>query len=229
MSIAGLLQATPALSGAAADDVAEMARTARVRSLTRGAALWRAGDAPFGLCIVQRGLIKVVRVSANGDPMICGLFGPRTTIGELALLRSIPYPADAIVATPQAEIIVVERGLVERHAKSRPEFALSLVRCIHEKVATLHDKIDILSAGSVEARLATALLKLHAEYGDEQEDGSAHIPVVLSRKELASLVSTSLETSIRTMSRWTRAGVLSTTTAGFLIHDLAALTLASQG
>ena len=85
---------------------------------------------------------------------------------------------------------------------------------------TLHDKIEILGAGAVESRLATALLKLHAQFGDELEDDSCIVPVALSRRELAELVSTSFETAIRIMSRWEHQGVLATHDRGFTLFNI---------
>jgi len=104
-----------------------------------------------------------------------------------------------------------------------PELGVSIACSVHRKLSMLHDKIDILSAGAVDARLATALLKLHEEFGDELADGTSFIPVALSRRELAKLVSTAFETAIRTMSRWEHAGVLATTDRGFVLHDISVL------
>jgi CRP/FNR family transcriptional regulator len=91
----------------------------------------------------------------------------------------------------------------------------------------LHDKIDVLSAGSVEARLAMLLLKLYEQLGDDFEDGTSRIPVPLSRQELADLISTSFETAIRVIARWERAGVVSTDAEGFTLKDVAELRRAS--
>jgi CRP/FNR family transcriptional regulator len=91
----------------------------------------------------------------------------------------------------------------------------------------LHDKIDVLSAGSVNARLATLLIKLYRQFGDEMEGGVARILVPLSRQELADLVATSFETAIRVLTRWERDGVVSTDPDGFTLHDVGALTIAS--
>jgi len=104
-----------------------------------------------------------------------------------------------------------------------PTLGLALICSVHKKLMTLHDKIEILGAGAVEARLATALLKLHAEFGDELDDGTSIIPVALSRRELAEFVSTSFETAIRTMSRWEQEGVLSTDPRGFNLFKISVL------
>jgi CRP/FNR family transcriptional regulator len=104
-----------------------------------------------------------------------------------------------------------------------PALGASIACSMHTKLAALHGSIEVLSAGTVESRLATALLKLYDQLGDDFEDGTSGIPVALSRRELAELVSTSLETAIRVMTRWERQGVLETTGEGFTIVDRSAL------
>ena len=82
----------------------------------------------------------------------------------------------------------------------------------------MHSKVEILSAGSVESRMAALLLDLSRRFGDDFDDGSVSIPIALSRQELASLVSTSFETAIRVMSKWQKKGVLETRPDGFVIR-----------
>ncbi len=223
MSVVDFLRRTPALAAASPEDIDRMASLASVKKLQRGAFVWRAGDIPLSLAVVRSGLIKLSRTSANGRTHLCGLFGAPESIGDLVLLRGAPYPASAIVATTTACVVSVPRELLLTAIARRPEVVESLTSSIHKKLLALHDKIEILGAGSVEARLATALLKLHADLGDELDDGSSIITVALSRRELAELVSTSFETAVRTMSRWEREGVLRTHTNGFTLYDKARL------
>jgi CRP/FNR family transcriptional regulator, nitrogen oxide reductase regulator len=49
------------------------------------------------------------------------------------------------------------------------------------------------------------------------------IPLVLSRQEFADMIGTTIETSIRIMSRWGKDGVVRTDKDGFSIVDRAAL------
>jgi CRP-like cAMP-binding protein len=56
-----------------------------------------------------------------------------------------------------------------------PKLTLNLFRGFEQKFTALHDKIDILSAGSVEARLAALLLKLYEHFGDEFADGTLRL------------------------------------------------------
>jgi len=223
MSLVHVLQRTPSLAGLDLAGLTRMASFASQRSYQRGAVLWQAGDQPRALTVIRNGLIKILRVGGNGRVSICGLFGAPESIADVMLLKATPYPASAVVATDTASIVTIPRELVLECLAKCPELGVSIACSVHRKLSMLHDKIDILSAGAVDARLATALLKLHEEFGDELADGTSFIPVALSRRELAELVSTAFETAIRTMSRWEHAGVLATTDRGFVLHDISVL------
>ncbi len=203
--------------------VADAARTASVRALSRGDHLWRAGDKAQQFILILSGLVKIVRRIPDGTEAILALFGPRESVGDVAVIGRRTYPADAVVASDQAEIVRVEGepllGLMER----RPDVATSLNRTLVSHTQLLHTKIGVMSAGSVPKRLATLLLSLAERFGDEQEDGTVRIPVAISRGELACLVSARVETTIRAIRQWERAGLVTTEPSGFVLHDVVAL------
>jgi CRP-like cAMP-binding protein len=229
MGVREFIERTPALSSAATEVLDRMADTAATRSYKRGELLWQAGDPARNLTIIKAGLVKVVRPTSRGRAAICGLFGPPDTVGDLAVLRGVPYPADAIVATETATIISIPGRFLSEASEKNPGFAVSLACAMHTKLSALHDKVDVLSAGAVEARLALLLLKLYDKFGDDFDDGTSVIPVALSRRELAELVATSFETAIRVMTRWDREGVLETTPTGFFVKRIDALREATGG
>jgi CRP/FNR family transcriptional regulator len=224
-----VLQRTPALAGADGAVLRRLAALASSRTYHRGALLWRAGDEARSFNVVRAGLVKVVRTGAGGRRTTCGLFGPPESIGDVVLLKGAPYPAEAVVATETATILTIPRAAVLACVEGSPQLAMSIACAVHAKIMSLHDSIDVLSAGAVEARLATALLKLYDRFGDDFDDGTCLIPVTLPRRELADLVSTAVETVIRVMTRWEREGVVATVENGFVIRDHEALrTVASR-
>jgi CRP-like cAMP-binding protein len=99
---------------------------------------------------------------------------------------------------------------------------------IAQRVQALQAKVQILSAGGVEARLASLLLDLAERFGDELDDDTVVIPLALSRQDLANLVSTTFETTVRVMSRWQKAGWVQTTEDGFVLRNVEALAQAAR-
>lgn len=200
----------------------------RVR-LARGEALWRAGDAATSFTIICSGLVKIVRPTPDAGEAIVGLFGPRETIGDSAVLERGTYPADAITSSERCEICRVDAAPVLAAMNQRPEVARSLNQALLEHTRALQEKIRIMSAGSVTRRLATLLLHLADRFGDELGDGTTLIPVDLSRAELASLIGARPETTIRTLSRWRKAGDVVPAAEGFLVPDRARLEREATG
>lgn len=218
-----VLQRTPSLAGADPGVLSRLAALASSRTYERGALLWRAGELAHSFNVVKAGLIKVVRTGGGGRRTTCGLFGPPESIGDVVLLKGVAYPAEAVVATETATMLTIPRAAVLACMESCPQLGVSIACAIHTKLMSLHDSIDVLSAGAVESRLATALLKLYERFGDDFDDGTSSIPVTLARRELADLVSTAVETAIRTMTRWEREGIVTTLENGFVIRDHEAL------
>ena len=225
---AAILRHVPPFDAASDQARAELSRLATSRTLNRADALWRAGDSPAAFTVIHTGLIKIVRRLPNGREAILGVFGPRESIGEVALVRGSPYPADAIVCSDTATVVQIPRDRFQAWTQSSPQTATRMAEVLADRLHSMHAKVEILSAGSVESRLATLLLDLAERFGDEQEDGATAIPIALSRQELASLVSTSFETAIRVMSRWQKSGAVETRPDGFVLRDLELLRQAAS-
>lgn len=198
-------------------------------TLGRGEAVWHAGDAATSFTLICSGLVKIVRPTPDAGEAIVGLFGPRESIGDSAVLERGTYPADAITSSERAEICRVDAAPVLAAMGQRPEVGRSLNHALLEHTRALQEKIRIMSAGSVTRRLATLLLHLADRFGDELGDGTTLIPVDLSRAELASLIGARPETTIRTLSRWRKAGDVVPAAEGFLVPDRARLEREASG
>ena len=71
-------------------------------------------------------------------------------------------------------------------------------------------------------RAARLFLTLAERMGTPRGPGT-FIQLPLSRQELADLLGTTLETTIRLMSRWQKEGVVTTERDGFVVSDVKAL------
>lgn len=201
----------------------EFSRVSHRARFERGAYLWHAGDPATAVTIITSGLVKVCQPLRQGQSTIVGLFGPRESLGDMAVMSGRGYPADAMAATDAVEVLRVERSAVIQAMNRDPSVGVAFNKSLVEHTAALRGKIQILAAGAVERRLATLLLHLAQRFGDELEDGTTTIPVVLSRTELSCLVGTTVETTIRIMSRWQKSGLVETNDSGFRLLSVPAL------
>ena len=107
---------------------------------------------------------------------------------------------------------------------ANPKLLSAMNRSLIEHAQALQEKIRIMSAGKIEKRLATLLLHLASRFGDEHEDGTTFVPIRISRTECGHLVGATMETTVRTFTRWQKSGLVATTPEGFSLRDVAALT-----
>jgi CRP/FNR family transcriptional regulator len=138
----------------------------------------------------------------------------------MAALSTKPYPADAVAVSDVVEVLRVDALTVRDAMASHPGLSAALNASLIQHSQALQEKIRIMAAGAVPKRLATLLLHLASRFGDEMEDGVTHIPLALSRAECARLVGATVETTIRTFSKWQKEELVATTDRGFVLRDV---------
>lgn len=203
------------------DDRRRLADVATLRQFDKGGALFSEGDRSDLLYTVVSGRVKVFKVTPRGTDVILEIFGPGDPVGAVAVYESRPYPASAVALEPTTCFVIPRQAffaLLEAH----PTMVRGLLVGLTHRLVELTNRVMELSGGRIEARLARFLLKLADDMGHRQENGT-FIPMALSRQELADMIGTTIETSIRIMSRWGKENVVRTEKDGFVLVDRAAL------
>jgi hypothetical protein len=91
-----------------------------------------------------------------------------------------------------------------------------------------HLRVEDLSIFGVRQRIARFLIRL-ADWTGRQERGRTVVPLALSRQELAALVGTTMETTIRVMSGLRQQGLVEPARRGVVLTDRAALERVAAG
>jgi CRP-like cAMP-binding protein len=203
------------------DDRQRLAAVSTVRSFDKGALLFSEGDPSELLYTVAAGRVKVFKTTARGTDVILELFGPGDPVGAVAVYESRPYPASAVALEPTS-CLVIPRDAFFTLLESYPTLVRGLLVGLTHRLIELTNRLTELSGGRIEGRLARFFLKLATDMGERHPDGT-FIPMVLSRQELADMTGTTIETSIRIMSRWGKDEVVRTHKDGFVVVNRAAL------
>jgi len=197
------------------EDRRRLAEVARVLLFRRGETVFAEGDPPDHFCTVVTGRVKVFKMTPAGKDVILEIFGAGDPLGAVAAYDGHPFPASA-VAIEDSQVLFVPRqaffALLERH----PTLVRGLLSGLTHRLAELAFRLAELTGGRVEPRFARLFLKLAQEQG-RPERGGTFIPVVLSRQELADMTGTTIETTIRIMSRWGKHRIVLTEKDGFLV------------
>ena len=203
------------------DDRQRLASVATVRTFEKGASLFIEGDESDLMYTILTGRVKVFKTTPRGTDVILELFGPGDPVGAVAVYESRPYPASALALEPTSCLLIPRQAFFSL-LEGYPTMVRGLLVGLTHRLVELTNRLTELSGGRIEGRLARFFLKLGTDIGQRRDDG-VFIPLVLSRQELADMIGTTIETSIRTMSRWGKDGVVRTDKDGFVIVDRAAL------
>ena len=216
-----LLRKSPIFSRLALEDRQHLTGVAVARDFEKGETLFTEGDASDFLFTIASGRVKVFKTTARGTDVILEIFGPGDPVGAVAVYESRPYPASARAIEPTTCVLVPRHaffGLLE----TRPTFVRGLLVGLTHRLMELTNRLTELTGGHIEPRLARLFLKLADDMGQAGQDGM-FIPMPLSRQELADLVGTTIETTIRIMSRWGKERIVRTEKDGFVLVDCRAL------
>lgn len=201
----------------AAADRQRLAARGSVRRFAKGAYLFREGDAASHLFTIVSGRVKVFKTTVRGTDLILDIFGTGESVGAEAVYEARPYPDSAVALGPVTCLLTprpVFFALLERH----PSLVRGLLTGLTHSLIELTNRVAELSTGHVDARLARFFLRLADTTGRVTPAG-IFIPLPLSRQELADMIGTTVETSIRIMSRWGKARLVHTHKDGFLITN----------
>lgn len=218
------VRSVPMFRGLSEADQRRVAALATVRHYSRGEALWHEGDAAESLTVILRGRVKIVRHAEAGD-VILEIFGVGEPVGAIAVYNYIPYPASAVCLEPVSILSLPRRDYFELLDRN-PEFARGIIRELTKLAIALTRKIEEMRGQRVDTRIAQLFLTLADRMGEETEEGIV-IPIRLSRQEVADLVGTTVESAIRTLSRWGQEKVLISARDRFVIPSVAELRRAS--
>ena len=203
------------------EDRQRIAAVAMVREFDKASTLFSEGDGSDFLYTVLAGRVKVFKTTARGTDVILEIFGPGDPVGAVAVYESRPYPASAIALEPTICLLIPRQAfftLLETH----PTMVRGLLVGLSHRLVELTNRLSELSGGRIETRLARFFLKLGKDMGQQRPEG-IFIPLVMSRQELADMIGTTIETSIRIMSRWGKQDLIRTEKDGFIVVDRHAL------
>ncbi len=185
------------------------------------------GDRADWLCIVRAGRVKIVKHSRTGRDVVLELLGPGEVFGGVAVIERRPYPASA-QAMEATEIVSVPAQAVIELSERHPSIIKEMALMIGRRLRAAHDSVKSLSVDPVEARLAAALVRLAEREGTKSRHGLT-LPFHLTRQSLADMTGTTVETTIRIVSRWIKDGLVVDDAGHLILKDLDALRDLAEG
>lgn len=190
-SIDGILAGCPLFSGLQPSQRYVLAQMAMRRNYPAGTMIFRQDEPCPGLFVIDRGQVRVFRVSPSGQEHVLHLCGPGQTFAEIASIGDFPLPACAQAAEPTDCLLIphdrLNRQLAENHELCR-QLLVGMAFWVRHLVQLLEDVVLRDATG----RVARYLLDL------PMADGLS-IELPAAKKDVASHLNLTSETFSRVL------------------------------
>jgi CRP-like cAMP-binding protein len=182
-------------------------RQSSVREYAAGEMIFEPKESPRSVYLLEKGLVRIYRLSEAGDEATFGYVAPGEVFGELALFgvdRRESF-AEAVVASAVRK---VPRAAFEQLLASESRLAFEVTKQIGARMRRIESRVEHLVFRDVRSRIARLLIELAEDFGRAQ-DGGVLIDVPLTQAEFATLVGSVRQTVNENLRRFEQDGWIS--------------------
>jgi CRP/FNR family transcriptional regulator len=170
--------------------IAEIEKKMVEKKYGRGESLFLEGNTAEFVWFVKEGHVKAVIHSASGRDMTLCMVGSQNMFGSCCCFGASAYPCHGIAETDTTVLALPMLdflGLLDKY----PEMSHAVVESLSKRLRQSKD-MQAFEQESVEKRILHVLVNLVAEFGNT---------IPLTRREIAEMAGTTVETCIRTFSK----------------------------
>ncbi|UCC79915.1 MAG: Crp/Fnr family transcriptional regulator [Candidatus Zixiibacteriota bacterium] len=175
------------------------------------------GDPAKRFYIIRSGRVKLLKTSTSGKEMVLEVMIPGQLCGGTALFGDT-HRNGAQAVEPTVAYGMSREGY-ENLLSSNPGIARDIIKYLGAKLMDAHDVIISLVSSKVESRIASVIVRLCENHGT-RIDGGILINIRLTRQDIADIVGSTVETTIRTISKFKKQGLLNTVGGRFLVKNI---------
>jgi CRP-like cAMP-binding protein len=185
-------------------DREQIASATREQRVAAGKTIFAEGQAADGFWAVKEGLVHIIRHGPEGREIVLEVIPPGELFGAVVALEDRPYPASAVAAADSV-VWSMPASLARELCQKYPTLRAAILDQVTVRLRSAHERLRSVALERVEQRLARILLTLADKIG-QQKDGVTVLNV--TRQELADMIGTTVESTIRITSKWQQAGIV---------------------
>jgi CRP/FNR family cyclic AMP-dependent transcriptional regulator len=183
------------------NELEEMDRQITMSSCAPGRIFYMPEDSGEVLFLLKKGRVQLYRISPNGKKLVVETLGPGAIFGEMSLVGQGMHNTFA-EAVDECLLCVMSRSDVERLMRDKPMVSFRFVEALGDRVASLESRLEEIAFKSIPARLASLLLRLSDEQGEENViSGYTH-------QDLGEMLGTYRETVTQTLNEFKSDGLV---------------------
>lgn len=186
------------------DRLQDLDRCKKDNIVKKGQVLFDEGTPAQGVYCVFEGQLKLFKTGDQGRPQIIGIAKEGALVGHRAVLLDKPhsFTAEALV---DSRICFVDKPTFSRMVIANSGVAQSLLKRLAQDLDAAENRLLDQVEKPVPVRLARLLLTLKSLYGRPVKKGT-EITIHLTREEMAEMIGTTQETTIRLLSGFKKNG-----------------------
>jgi CRP-like cAMP-binding protein len=190
-----------------AGDRAALDRATSVVSFSAGHMFYAPDDEGDLIYILQRGRVRLYKLSVEGRALTLLVLEPPAVFGEMAIAGDGQHDSFAEALT-DCSVGIVRRDDLRRILRERPSLALRLMTVITSRLRAMEQKLADIAFKSVPQRLATVLLSLATSPSSQGEGGGPPMVVRYTHQQLAEMIGSYRETVTKTLGEFREAGMI---------------------
>jgi|GEM_PF-186487 len=175
------------------------------------------GDPASKFYIIKSGRVRLLKTAASGREMVIEVKVPGQLCGGTALFGETHRNGAQAVEPTIA--YGMSRDSYEDLLATYPKIARGIIKYLGGKLMDAHDVIISLVSSKVESRIASVIVRLCENHGTLTDDGIL-INIRLTRQDIADIVGSTVETTIRTISKFQKKGIIATVSGRLLIKNI---------
>lgn len=186
-------------------------------SFKRGQYLFWEDDPASRFYVIKSGRVKLLKAAASGKEMVLDVMVPGQICGGTALFGDVHR--NGAQAVEPTVVYGMSRDSYHDLLTKYPKIARGIIKYLGSKLMDAHDVIISLVSSKVESRIAAVIVRLCENHGTPTDDGTL-INIRLTRQDIADIVGSTVETTIRIISKFQKEGLLSTVKGRLLVKDV---------
>jgi len=188
---------------------AEVEQKFMERRFKKGDSIFLDGDTADFVWFVKEGHVKAQACSPTGRCQTLCMVGPKGMFGSCCSLAGGQYPCHSIAET-DVTVLCIPRSDFSTLLSRHPSVSLAIIGQLSKKLNDSKE-IQTFEQETVEKRILHVLISLVEEFGNT---------IPLTRREIAEMAGTVVETCIRTFSKLEAAGLVTCTRGRILVRDV---------
>lgn len=185
-----------ALKALTKDELIRVSHCKTVKTIKKGDVLFEEGEHINGIFCIKSGVCKVSKMSENGREQIIELVKKGDLLGERSLISEEVANLKA-TAVNDMQVCFIPKHEILRDLNENKDFSMSFLKDMALALKDNNNTIVEMAQKTVKQRLAHTLLHLATEFGTD-ENGA--LSIHLTREDIANIIGTATETTIRLLS-----------------------------